>query len=129
MNINEIVTNFNGVAIDFMNQLKNVCPHSIIANNIDAIESLMTMKGHERKIIDQFTYYVLKYKDKIDSYDESFFISCSFHNEANGSASITMLINELKEIWLKINKDDKKKIFDYLRVLCYYSQEYVLKIT
>ena len=75
MEVEEIINNFNNVAIDFMNQLKIVCPHSVIANNVDAIEILLKKQNTKNKIIDQYTFYVLKYKDEIDKYSEDFFFN------------------------------------------------------
>lgn len=127
MDINEIVDNFNNVTVDFINQLKIVCPYSVIANNIDAVEILINNENTKQKIIDQFTFYVLKYKDKIDEHCEEFFLNETFEHESLGNSSIMMLITEIKDIWITLCQDDKKRVFDYLMVMCYYSQEYLLQ--
>ncbi len=127
MDIDTITDNFNNVAIEFIGQLKIVCPHSIIANNIDAIEMLINKQTTKNKIIDQFTFYVLKYKDKIDDHNEDFFLKETFEEESDGNSSIIMIINEVKGAWTGLCDDDKARVFDYLRVMCFYSQEYLLK--
>lgn len=129
MSTDEIIDNFNNIAIEFINQLKIVCPHSVIANNVDAIEMLINNQATKSKIIDQFTFYVLKYKDKIDEHNEDFFLHETFETESSGNSSIIMLISEIKEAWKNLCNDDKNKIFDYLRVMCFYSQEYLLITT
>ena len=58
-----------------------------------------------------------------------FFLTETFDQESAGNASILMLIKELKDIWITLCEDDKRRVFDYLRVMCFYSQEYLLKTT
>jgi len=139
MQLQEIVSSFNTTALEFVSQLKKICPHSLIANNVDALESIMNNKASERKVLDQYALHVLKYKGQIDSYDEDFFMNNDFTAEASNAlgeldkkpnvGSITTLICELKDMWKTVESDNKRKVFDYLRVLSYYAQEYVLLIT
>jgi hypothetical protein len=129
MNIQQTVEGFNNVVIDFMNQLKIVCPYSTITNNIDIISDALNSENTKNKVIDQFTYYVLKYKTQINEYDENFFIESTFEKETKGDNGLMQLMDELKVIWVKLCPDDKKKVFDYLRVLCYYSEQYFLLIS
>ena len=124
---NEIIKKFNNIAIEFITQLKAICPRSIIANNAKMIKGVITTENTKNVMIEQYIFYVLKYKDKIDAYDEEFFLSeATFDKEIGGSLSILSIINEIKEVWTTICEDDRRNIFDYMRVLCYYSQEYFL---
>ena len=125
----QIVKSFNDVVVDFMNQLKIVCPYSTITNNIDLISNVLNQENTKNKIIGQYTYYVLKYKTKINNYDENFFLNSDFKEETNGDNALMQLMEELKEIWVKLCSGDKKKVFDYLRILCYYSEQYFLLTT
>lgn len=129
MNKEEISENFNKIAIDFIYALKTICPHSIIASNVDIIETLINTKSTKSVLLDQFTLNVLKYKDQIDANDDNFFLNNSFTKEtvnAKNGKHVSMVIGELKNLWSDLNRENKTRIFEYMQVLCYYSHEYLL---
>mgnify|MGYP000707572504 CR=1 FL=1 len=125
----DVINNFNDVAIQMLTELKKIIPHSVILDNVDLVK-YMTEKDDKKSIlIDNFVYYVLKYKTEIDDSNENFFLKHDFNDSANGESNILKIINEIKNMWKTIeDPDNKKNIFSYLQVLCFYAEEYFLII-
>lgn len=125
--MDEIVDNFNDVAIQMLTELKKIIPHSLILENVDLIENITKKK--KTFLIDNFVMYVLQYKDEINSENEDFFLKHEF-TESSTSDGIIKMINEIKDMWkgLGNDKENKKNIFGYFQVLCYYSEKYFIII-
>lgn len=121
------VEDFNNVALQFIDQLTLICPNSIITNNTDLFKEIINKK--KTTVIDQFALNLYDYKSQIDKCDEDFFLTNDFSDKTNNDKTLIGLMLELKGIWKKLNTLNKQKIFEYLQVLCYYTQEYILCIT
>lgn len=129
MNKEQLVTDFNNVSIEFIKQLSLICPDSVITSNAGLVEKVLNNPTSKNVVIDQFALNVLDYKKNIDNFDEDFFISNSFDKHINDNQVLMQLMSDLKNMWLTLNSQNKKSIFEYLQVLCYYANEYLLLIT
>jgi len=126
MDVDTIVDDFNNIAIDFINVLKSLCKNSMILDNTGIIIESINNKTTRTAVIDQFLIHVLRYKPQIDENDESFFMDESFQQSLGQKQGVGMIIGELKAIWNKLNDENRNRIFDYMKVLCFYSQNYFL---
>jgi len=126
MDVDTIVDDFNKIAIDFLNVLKSLCKNSMILDNTGIIIESINNKTTRTAVIDQFLIHVLRYKPQIDENDESFFMDESFQQSLGQKQGVGMIIGELKAIWNKLNDENRNRIFDYMKVLCFYSQNYFL---
>jgi len=126
MDVDTIVDDFNKIAIDFINVLKSLCKNSMILDNTGIIIESINNKTTRTAVIDQFLIHVLRYKPQIDENDESFFMDESFQQSLGQKQGVGMIIGELKAIWNKLNDENRNRIFDYMKVLCFYSQNYFL---
>jgi hypothetical protein len=124
--IQQLISDFNEESINFANQLTEVCPDSIISGNVGYLQQLI--KKNPKYIIDQFTLYVLKYKKQIDSEDNDFFLKNEFAKDSSDKKNVIGKMFELKDIWTKLSNDNKKGIFTIMQILCYYSEQYYIKI-
>ena len=129
MSTDEYIESFNKVAIDFIKQLAIICPNSVVTSNSDVFEELLLNKKSQTAVIDQFSLHLLDYKHQIDNNDEKFFVKNNFENETKGNETLINLMLQLKSIWMTLSATNKKRVFEYMQVLCYYSREYVLSIT
>lgn len=128
MNKESVIKDFNSTLLDFLQAFTGLCPTSIAAANIDLVKKIIDQKGKENLPIDQFTYYVLKYKPQIDKSDERFFIDNTYEKEAQEVHGLIMVVNEIKNIWCDLHNENKKRVFGYMQVLCYYSEQYFLLV-
>ena len=122
-NLNEIVTEFNNESINFAMTMKQICPESLIANNIEYLQNIIN--NNKTYAISQFTIYVLKYKPQIDSFNEKFFLEGDFSGDVKNKQGFISKIFELKNVWKTLSASNKKGIFLIMQVLCYYSQQYL----
>jgi hypothetical protein len=123
----EVVSNFNTIALEFMSQISMIAPSSFIANNNDIF--IRIIKQEPKKVIELFVMYVLKYKQQIDSGDENFFINNSFATEIGDNSDIIGKVFEFKNIWSKLSKQNKNIVQQYMQCLCEYAFQYLEFIT
>ena len=128
MNKEEVIRDFNSTLLDFLEAFASLCPTSIAATNTDLIKHVIEKPGKEHIPIDQFTYYVLKYKPQIDANNESFFVNNTYEEEAKEVQGLLMVVNELKGIWKGLQEENKKRVFEYMQVLCFFSEQYFLLV-
>lgn len=128
--MDELIKNFNDIALQMLGELKKIMPHSILLQNADLLKAFTQNESNKTVIIDGFVVHVLKYKDQIDSNDENFFLAHDFNDEVQNSknSSIVKIINEVKSMWKELSDENKQSIFGYLQVLCFYSQEYFIEL-
>lgn len=127
----QIVNDFNDIAINMLSELRKIIPHSIILNNIDLIEGITKNNKSKHVLIDNFVLHVLKYKKEIDSENEDFFLKNNFDDLKNKqNNNILKIIKEIKDMWKSLgnDKENKKNIFGYFKVLCFYAEKYFLEI-
>lgn len=118
--INDIKIDFNNLLLDLIHNLNKICPNSIISNNMIFIEKFI--KDEPVKMIEAFISYVLKYKKQIDAGDEDFFLNHSYEKDIPDKNFAKIF--EFKDLWKKINKDNKKSIIIYMQYLCGLSEQY-----
>jgi len=123
-NSNKIIKDFNEEALSFAIQMGQLFPKSTIANNISYLK--LMIKTRRKYLINQFTVYVLKYKDQIDNNDEKFFTENNYSDESSKNDNIISKVFEFKSIWSQLSEENKSGIFQVMQILCYYSQEYFL---
>ena len=126
--MDQIVSDFNSLLLDLCRNVAHVCPDSMIGTNIEHIERAITKAyGDERKkFIEVFVCRILKYKDKIDAGDESFFLNKSYDDDLKDNQTIASQVFQFKTIWLQLNKDNRSMIIQYMQLLCELSQRYFL---
>lgn len=121
-----IVTKFN---IEAKSLLKNICvisPNSYIAKNYNLLTAMMD--NHKNKMIELYIVHVLKYKDKIDNFDDDFFLNYGYEKEVEKDTDAMGKIFEFKKLWSVLSKENKKGIFQVFQVLCYYAQQYFILV-
>ena len=126
--VDEYVLSFNETLIDFLLNLSKIIPNSLIGKNIVDIEKAIREKGNRYKFIDVFVAKVLKYKSQIDDGNEDFFMEQSFNDDTEGDSSMVNRIFEFKDLWKKLDENNKKVVIQYLQVLCELAQEYFIII-
>jgi hypothetical protein len=118
----EIINNFNTIALEFATQIGTVCPTSFIANNIDILTRVI--KQEPQKILDLFVEYVLKYKPQIDAKDEKFFMNNTFSNDIEGNSDAIGKIFEFKTFWKQLSHHNKEIVQQYMQFLCQLALSY-----
>lgn len=122
--MDNVVLEFNTNLMDLVTQISQLCPTSIIANNMDVFDQVV--KTSPKKPIEGFVLYVLKYKKRIDDGDESFFMTNSFttdvadfksHNTGE-DGDIMKKIFEFKSIWKQLKRENKDIVIQYMQILC-----------
>mgnify|MGYP004001577469 CR=1 FL=1 len=126
-NINEIIENFNTVSLELADQIVQIYPDSLFANNTYRMKSLVKLS--KTKLIDQFVIHILIYKKYIDEKDDYIFTDNSILEAIKDSKLLTTLMSDIQTLWVNLNNTNKQKIFEYMQVQCYYANEYVIYIT
>ncbi len=125
-----IIDEFLSTLITFANNLADVCPDSIIGNNITKIRNVLKNPEFRTKIIDMFVAKILIYKKEIDEGDENFFLKEKKYDDDLKDVKygdvIYGKIFEFKNIWNQLNRKNKDTVILYMKLLCYYAQEYFM---
>ena len=107
--IYQVILDFNDTLLSLAQNISMICPKSIIANNIKDIEKAIKKKDNFAKFIDFFSVKVLKYKDEIDSGDESFFMNKDYNDDlSDQNSSYLNHVISLKSIWGLLKKENKE---------------------
>lgn len=110
---------FNTTTLHLVTEIARLFPKSTIANNIQEIKNMMRTK--ESKLIELFVINVLPEKEYIDSGNEDYFLGkTDKKNKSNKQ------LFEMKEIWMKLSKDNKKMMISYMKFMCEYAQRYFM---
>ena len=117
----KIIDDFNSTALTLAQSIAIVCPNSIIGRNISVINIALNNKINKNKFIDIFTTKVLIYKKEIMSGDENYFLNKSYDDTGVETSNIF----EFKDIWTKLNDNNKKTIIQYMQILCLLSERYL----
>jgi len=87
-----------------------------------AMEKLIEIE--KIKIIEQFIIYCLPHYDYIMNHDEKYFINLNSTDiDVNKDSFIEIL--KLRKYLVSLDKNMKKLIFEYLKLLCNYSKQYL----
>lgn len=125
----ELVDDFNMTLLDLVNNIADICPESLIGNNIKSIRETFNKVENKESFIGVFITKILKYKDRIDKGDEDFFLNITFDDVSNGNNRDTLIeIFKFKNIWKKLTRNNKDIIIEYLKILCALAEQYFLYI-
>jgi hypothetical protein len=119
----EDIHNFNNMFIELVSQLSTICPTSIIANNSNILRQII--RKDQKKVIDIFVQYVLKYKPQIDKGDETFFMNNTYSNECGADDSMINKVFEFKELWKQLSPDNRNVVIQYMQFLCQIALNYL----
>lgn len=128
VDIEQTVADFNSVLLDLCRNLAEVCPNSIIGQNIGFVEGALTTSKNKTKFIDIFVNKVLQYKDKIDNGDEEFFLKKSYDDDIESDNTLMNKVFEFKSIWIDLKRENKELVIQYMQILCELSQNYFMVI-
>jgi len=129
MEINQIVEDFNSTLLDLIENIADVCPDTIVADNKTTIKNTLFKAENKRKAIDTFVAKVLIYKPQIDSGNEDFFLNKSYDNDlkgVEGGNALTGKIFEFKSIWKNLKRKNKDFVIQYMQILCLLAQNYFM---
>ena len=116
--------------IDEFNTTSCMCVEFILSVTDDsdlkfykkAMEKLIEIE--KIKIIEQFIIYCLPHYDYIMNHDEKYFINLNSTDiDVNKDSFIEIL--KLRKYLVSLDKNMKKLIFEYLKLLCNYSKQYL----
>jgi hypothetical protein len=121
----QIITDFNEVLISLALNVADVCPNSIIGVHIKDIEKAIKKSDNFKKFINLFCIRVLKYKNKIDEGNESYFLEKDFENDLrDGESDALSHILSFKSIWKELKPDNKQIVITSMQILCELAQQY-----
>ena len=124
MSVAEIVNNFNNQADDLMSQMYACSQDYDIKVYHQMFKKLK--KFNASKAIEQFIIYVLPFKEKIYSDDESFFLEKSGQELTGDNSEYTMMQSlKFKDLWKTLSFDSKTNIFKFFKVMVYFAEEYI----
>jgi len=119
----DILNEFNEKLLILIESLGKIVKNNLIVNNIYLIRK--TIKKNKTKLIESFIFYVLPYKERIDNEEEEFFLN--YEINLKDDTQLLKDIFEFKKIWHILTEDNKSSIKNYLKYLCFLSQEYFVK--
>jgi hypothetical protein len=117
-------TIFNEKMLEFATDLCNVFPDVTEFKRFRS--GVIMLQNVNPKTLETIfrTYVLLKYKDKILSKNEDFFLE---HNEFEIHSQKTdywlTLIEEIKKMWVNLDTDNKDTIWKYLQIMIILSEK------
>ena len=124
--IDDYINRFNNLLLLLIENIADVCPNSVIGTQYNTIKSIIINSKNRKKFIELFVEKILRYKDKIDKGDESFFVNKSYDNDVDGDKSVISYVFKLKDVWTQLSKHNKTTVFQYMKILCKMSQDYFM---
>jgi hypothetical protein len=115
--MNSYLTAFNNLVIKFSDELIQTFPEE---NDFKVYKrGLEWLKeSNAKKICNLFKIYTFKFRLKILSKDESFFLSNEYDEIVDtNDEGIVLVINKLKKYWTTLSDENQIKIWDYLNTL------------
>jgi len=124
--MNQIIDDFNDTLLSLSLSVANVCPKSIIGQNIKDIERRIKNKINYTKFIDIFCIKILmKYEKQIMNGEESFFMEKNYDDDLDDDSYFDY-IEPIKSIWNELADKNKNTIKQYMKILCQLSQQYYI---
>jgi hypothetical protein len=120
----DFYTIFNEKMLEFAKDLCTVFPN--VAEFKRFRSGVLMLQNLEPRTLENIfrTYVLLKYKDKILSKNEDFFLE---HNEFEIHSQKTdywlTLIDEIKKMWVNLDSDNKDTIWKYLQIMIILSEK------
>tara|TARA_B110000261_G_C13017785_1_gene330825 strand:- start:5 stop:406 length:402 start_codon:yes stop_codon:yes gene_type:complete len=121
-NINDTkkwISVFNEKFIEFIKDLIDTFPNDKDFKLCKQSFSLLEMVD-DRKPVEMFRLYAMKYRDKIMREEEDFFLThdFKFELESNNDTNFSIdLLIKLKKSWKSLNAQNKEVIWSYFKVL------------
>ena len=112
-----VLTTFNNQLINFSNSLVQRFPgNENLSFTNTSIKTLI--KCNIKKPIELFTVHIYKYKDLINNCDEKKLLEINFSTDySDYSKDSFNIMNDIKSCWKDLDSDEKKNIWNYLKVL------------
>tara|TARA_B100001093_G_C26162428_1_gene732174 strand:+ start:64 stop:444 length:381 start_codon:yes stop_codon:yes gene_type:complete len=112
-----LLSAFNNLVINFCDDLIFIFPEEndfkVYKRGISMLNSV-----NAKKICLLFKTYSTCYKNEIINKNENFFLTNDYSNikkdYSDSTASIEIIINELKKYWGQLSNENKEKIWEYL---------------
>jgi hypothetical protein len=104
----QVLNKFHTCFVDFIEELIEQFPEEL---KLQVLRVLVKDSTPPWKLMEKYNAYILPHKRSIDSRDDTFFLSDTFSQLADQK------ILSLKELWLKIDDDDKEIIWRWFDVL------------
>lgn len=125
INLIQLLCDFNSTLLDLANNIADICPNSIIGNNISYIKNILK-NSKDDKFIGMFIIKVLPYKKQIDEGDENFFMNKSYEKDLENTDNSISQVFEIKNIWTTLSIENKNIVKQYFQILCGLAQNYFL---
>jgi hypothetical protein len=119
----ELITEFNDKLLVLIEGLAKATNKKLIINNFGLLKRIINKNPN--RPIENFIFYMLPHKPEIDSENENFFLTYEIKTK-NLNSSFMKNIFEFKNIWYKLNDENKSTVKNYMKYLCSISQEYFL---
>lgn len=119
----ELITEFNDKLLVLIEGLAKATNKKLIINNFGLLKRIINKNPN--RPIENFIFYMLPHKPEIDSENENFFLTYEIKTN-NLNSSFIKNIFEFKNIWYKLNDENKSTVKNYMKYLCSISQEYFL---
>ena len=111
----------------FNNQLKNFLEDLKLLDleDIDKIDNNMYyLKFNSKIAVNLFRKYIAQneiYRYMIFEQNENFFLNQGYNNNIEDITQV--MVTQIKNKWINLNKDQKQKIWNYFKILVYYSDK------
>ena len=109
-NLKQFVNGLNNLT----QTIEDICKENNIELSKNDKFNLISLSSHPKYAMVQFKNKLLKYESEFKNRNETFFI-----NEISDKVSSDIL-SLFKNIWLKLNINDKEYIFSMFEFLCYH---------
>lgn len=120
-NLIDEFNNTGSMCVDFILSVTNDSDLRFYKKAMDNIIKVDKSKG-----IEQFIIYCLPHEQYVHSEDESYFINMNNKQMKVDEDSQNLFhILKLKTYFTKLDTDVKKLIFEYLKLMCSFSKEYL----
>jgi len=133
--MNQFRDDFNITLLNLANNLACVCPDTFFSKNIKDIRMAINNPNNADVYINHFILKVLKFKQKINDRDESFFLGENgdpedlkkiYEELQKKDTSVMKRIFEFKSIWKTLNQVNKNIVIDHFIIMCDLADQYLL---
>jgi hypothetical protein len=101
---------------DFLNELIRVFPSDTDFPTFKTALHLL-QKTNPMLVITQVKAYTDPYAEMIASKNESFFIQHDYSEHVEGDDAVQQIIQKLKGLWEALTPNNKKVVWDYVKVI------------
>ena len=119
--MNQLVVDFCECLLALAVNVADICPNSLIGNNIKHVKTIITTPKNKVELIMLFIEQVMPFKVEIKKREESFFMD----KKCDGLDSDMMSkIFEFRSIWASLKPENKKIFIDTMIILCEVAEEF-----